>query len=169
MFQQSKIEKIQKIAKEFFAKMTVPILKMEADISFVEKNSVDYKEKNLEPREIINLNIILDEPQVLIGQGGQTLSEAQRILRMVLNKKLEGIFNLNLDINDYKKKKIEYLKTFARDLADDVALSKKERVLSPMPSYQRKIIHSELSNRADVTTESQGEGKDRCVVIKPCP
>ena len=36
-----------------------------------------------------------------------------------------------------------------------------------MSSYERRIIHTELSQRSDIITESQGDGFDRHVVIKP--
>jgi len=88
-------------------------------------------------------------------------------LRMILNKSLQKVFYLNLDINDYKKKKVEYLKFLAKDSADEVSFSKEEKVLLPMSSYERRIIHTELSQRSDIITESQGDGFDRHVVIKP--
>ncbi|RLC39293.1 MAG: hypothetical protein DRH33_03225, partial [Candidatus Nealsonbacteria bacterium] len=72
-----------------------------------------------------------------------------------------------LDINQYKKNKIEYLNDLAKSTADEVALSKKEKILPPMPSYERRIIHLTLAEREDVQTESQGEEPERRVVIKP--
>jgi spoIIIJ-associated protein len=52
-------------------------------------------------------------------------------------------------------------------VADQVVYSKEKKVLSPMPSYERRIIHAELSGRSDIVTESQGEGFERCIVISP--
>jgi spoIIIJ-associated protein len=77
-----------------------------------------------------------------------------------------NIFYFNLDINDYKKQKIEYLKNTAKSLADQVVQTKEDKVLLPMSSYERRIIHAELAQRTDVITESQGEGLDRHIVIK---
>ena len=155
MIEKKDISKIKEAAIEFFEKMTMDVLISEADFS------------SQEGGDAVNLNVKLEEPQILIGQGGQTLFEIQRLLKNILNKKLQKIFYFNLDINDYKKKKIEYLKDFARDLADQVALTKQEKSLAPMPSYERRIIHAELAQRTDVVTESQGEGQDRHIVIKP--
>ena len=42
--------------------------------------------------DVVNLDIKLEEPQILIGQGGQTLFEIQRLLRMILNKKSRKFF-----------------------------------------------------------------------------
>jgi len=103
----------------------------------------------------------------LIGQQGQTLFEIQRLLRTILSRKLKKIFYLNLDINDYKKKKIEYLKDMAKDVADQVAMTKEEKALSPMSAYERRVIHAELAQRTDVATESRGDSFDRHIVIKP--
>jgi len=86
---------------------------------------------------------------------------------MVLCKKTGKNFYLKLDINDYQKQRVEYLKNLARETADQVAFLKQQKTLSPMSSYDRRIIHEELSGRHDVATESSGEGEERCVVITP--
>jgi len=72
-----------------------------------------------------------------------------------------------LDINDYKKKKNEYLRELARSVADEVSLSKKEKILGPMPPYERRVIHMELAGRSDVVSESIGEGPERRVGVRP--
>lgn len=169
MLDQDQIKKIKEISEEFFEKMTMPVSSVTAEVglSSGRKSAQGDEVLAAEEREVVELDVKADEPQILIGQGGQTLFEIQRLLKMVLNRKLKTIFYLNLDINDYKKKKIEYLKSLAKDSADHVVLTKEEKSLSPMSAYERRVIHSELSQRADVVTESQGEGVDRHIVIKP--
>lgn len=161
------IETIKKTTEEFFGKMTITP-------SFIEANMIADKieieeniEENKKSSDVVDLIINFSEPQILIGERGQTLFEIQRLLRTVLNKKIKKPFYLNLDINDYKKKKVEYLKNIAKDLADEVALSKREKEFLPMPPYERRIIHAELSNRKDIGTESRGQGDDRRIVIVP--
>jgi spoIIIJ-associated protein len=166
MLDKSEIKKIQEATEEFFQKMTINVLDIEADFSTL-KNETESFDDNKKITEIIDIRIRLDEPQILIGEKGQTLFEIQRLLRTILNKKIQKFFYLNLDINNYKKKKIEYLKDLARDLADQVSLTKEEKVLFPMPAYERRIIHMELSQRTDVATESRGQNQERYVVIKP--
>ncbi len=155
MLEKKDLNTIKEISEEFFNKMTMIA-------SGVEINSLVEEEK-----DVVNLEIKIDEPQILIGQGGQTLFEIQRLLRAVLNKKLQKVFYFNLDINEYKSKKIDYLKSLAKDLADQVSLEKQEKVLSPMSAYERRIIHAELAQRTDVVTDSQGDGAYRHVVIRP--
>jgi len=155
MLDQKDIDKIKKATEEFFEKITITANIEEASFSAQESG------------DSVRLDIRLQEPQILIGQGGQTLFEIQRLLKMVLNKKLQKVFYLDLDINEYKKKKAEYLKNMAKELADQVALTREEKPLLPMPSYERRIIHAELSQRTDVIAESQGDGIGRHIVIKP--
>lgn len=167
MSEQAQINKIKEAAKEFFEKMTMPVSSIEVNLSSEKKDIKDAQSETDENIDVIDLSIKLDEPQILIGQQGQTLLEIQRLLRTVLNKKLQKVLYLNLDINDYKKKKIEYLKDLAKELANQVALTKEEKVLLPMSAYERRIIHAELAERTDVITESRGDGFDRHIVIKP--
>jgi spoIIIJ-associated protein len=115
------------------------------------------------------IDLRTDEPQILIGEDGQTLLEIQHLLKAILKKKLKENFYIDLDINDYKKKKIKYLKDLAQKLADEVALTKKEKMLPPMSAYERRIIHLELAERGDVTTESTGQEPERKVIVRPHP
>ena len=109
---------------------------------------------------------------------GSNLVDIQRLLKLIIRKKLkQGIdldidseqplqFYIDLDINDYKKKKIEYLKELAKTSADEVSLSKEEKVIGPLPAYERRIIHLELQDRENIFCESIGEEPERSVVIR---
>lgn len=151
-------EKIQQVTKEFFDKMTIPFTKVEARIG--EKSSED-------ALQVVKVVVSLEDPKILIGQGGQTLFEVQRVLKMVLNKKLGQAFYLDLDINDYKTKKEEYLKALAREAAKEVFLTKQTKTLPPMLPNERRIIHQELEKMGDVISKSEGEGSNRRIVIMP--
>ena len=136
-------------------------------VKFFEKMGFEVKVEMGENKEnIIPINLKTEEPQILIGKDGQTLMNIQHLLKRILRKDLEQVF-IDLDINEYKKKKMEYLRELAQNRADEVALSKKEKALNPMSSYERRIIHIELSDRADVKTESISDEPMRKIVIKP--
>ncbi len=151
MINQENLQNIKKIIDEFFERTSFDI---EAEIFPVEEKTVPIKIKT-------------EDPKVLIGQNGQTLAEIQRLLKAILKKQIPEEFYIDLDINDYKKKKLAYLKETAKELADEVSLNGKEKILAPMPAYERRIIHLELASRTDITTESIGQEPDRCVVISP--
>ncbi|MCD6232974.1 KH domain-containing protein [bacterium] len=150
MFNKEIIKQTKNILEEFFEKAGIS-----CDIEIKPKDE-----------KVMGISLRVNEPQILIGKGGETLFVLQTLLRKILRKNV-GDFFVDLDINDYKKKKIDYLKELARNLADEVSLSKKEKMLQPMPAYERRIIHLELLKREDVKTESIGERFERRVVIKP--
>jgi spoIIIJ-associated protein len=151
MSNQEELKTIKSIVRDFFEKMTFQV---EADFSESEDN-------------IYLVSIRTSEPQILIGQNGQTLFEIQHILKAILRKKFGSEIGIDIDVNGYKKKKIEYLKEIARSAADEVSLLNKEKTLSAMTSYERRIIHTELTGRSDVITESVGMEPDRKIVVKP--
>jgi len=146
--------------------------KMKALIEeFFKKTSFELEVEVLPPKDqTVFVKIKTPEPKVLIGKNGQALFDLQRLLKLILKRslKLEEVY-VDVDVNDYKKRKIEYLRELAKSAADEVALTKKEKVLEPMPSYERRIIHLELAERGDVITESIGKEPKRRVVIKPYP
>ena len=152
---QDNLEKIKQITQGLFKKMDLGI-------------EVEVKKPQ---DQTLPIDLKMEEPQILIGERGQTLAEIQHLLKVILRRKIvpEGPFYINLDINDYKKKKTEYLEEMARSAADEVTLTKKEKILAPMPAYERRIIHLELADRTDVTTESTGQEPERQVVIRPYP
>jgi len=153
MLNSTDLEKIKKINEEFFGKTT---FKVEIEV---------LPEKD----QTVPINLKTEEPQILIGEGGQTLTEIQHLLKTILKREIGEDFYIDLDINEYKKKKKEYLKELAKSVADEVALTKKEKILPPMPAYERRIIHLELAERNDVTSESIGKEPERRVVIRPYP
>jgi len=152
---QDNLEKIKQIIQELFKKMDLGI-------------EVEVKKPQ---DQTLPIDLKMEEPQILIGERGQTLAEIQHLLKVILRRKIvpDGPFYINLDINDYKKKKTEYLKEMARSAADEVTLTKKEKILAPMPAYERRIIHLELADRTNVTTESTGQEPEKQVVIRPYP
>jgi spoIIIJ-associated protein len=144
---------IQKEVKTLFEKLGV-----EGDLR------VEQKE---EDRTIV-VSLQVEDPKLLIGEKGQTLFEIQHLLKLIIRKKLPSLIGqyISLDINEYKKNKEEYLQDLAKTAADEVAILKKPKELAPMPASERRIIHSVLSERSDVTSESIGEDPDRRIVIK---
>ncbi len=153
MLSRNDLDKIKKEVDDFLRMMTINI----------ESESLQQKD------DTVYIDIRIKEPQVLIGEKGQTLLDIQHLLAVILRKKIEGSFYLDLDINDYKKRKIEYLKELARSVADEVALNKKEKILPAMPAYERRVVHMELADRENIITESIGIEPERRIVVKPYP
>ena len=108
-----------------------------------------------------------DENALLIGRDGRTLRSLQFLLRNYLNTFVDGHLVVSLDIGNYYENHKRQLEILATKTAKEVARTKISVKLDPMNAYDRRIIHTKLSEWRDVITESQGEGEDRRLVIKP--
>lgn len=115
----------------------------------------------------ITIKLFSDHNAVLIGKNGNTLEALQTIIRQIIHNETNTFISIILDVENYKDKKIKTLELLAKRVAKEVAKTKVEAKLDSMNSYERRIVHSLLSNAPYVYTESVGLEPDRCVVIKP--
>lgn len=125
---------------------------------------------NLEIRrreENITIKIFSDHNAVLIGKNGYTIQALQTIVRQIIYNEVKQNISIILDVENYKEKKIKNIEYLAKQTAREVAKTKVEAKLDSMNSYERRIVHSILSENKDVYTESVGEEPNRCVIIKP--
>jgi spoIIIJ-associated protein len=124
--------------------------------------------------EIFSINLSTENPSLLIGQYGANLQCFQHLVNIIVKRKAanykndgdNGEIRFNIDVNNYKKQKRDSLVKLAETMADQVIYSKNSVALRPMSSYERKIIHMEMADRKNLTTESVGESLTRRVVIR---
>lgn len=118
--------------------------------------------------DTILVNIEVDTPALLIGRGGEGLESMQHILRLLSADVMrDSGLDLAVDVAGYRSKKAEALAREVRDKADQVIATGIEEYFPPMSAYERRIIHITCANIAEVETGSEGEGRERKVVIKP--
>ena len=115
----------------------------------------------------IYYNIHTDENPLLIGAHGKTLDALQVLVRNLLQTYTKEMLVVNVDVGGYRENRKHQLEVLATKIAKEVAKTKVPVKLKPMSSYERRIIHNKLSEWRDVYTESEGEGSERCLVIKP--
>ncbi|MEY4747285.1 MAG: single-stranded nucleic acid binding spoIIIJ-associated protein [Candidatus Parcubacteria bacterium] len=115
-----------------------------------------------------------DAARALIGGHGDTVHALDLLVKKIYEKRHpaeagdeedRGPMFL-IDVNDYRTKQIKDLQTKALMMAERARSFQYDVELSPMSSYERLIIHTTLQNAPNVKTESQGEGRNRRVVIK---
>ncbi len=102
----------------------------------------------------------------LIGYHGENIQAIQLLLSGV-KLRSEGPVRLYLDIDGYKANRNQALIDLANKTAEQAIKIERNIHLDPMNAYDRRIIHTTIQGRTDVTTESTGEGEKRHVVIKP--
>ena len=91
------------------------------------------------------------------------ISDLNKVVRLLAKKK--GVGPIVVDINNYRRERERLILELARASARQASATKSPVQLPAMNAYERRLIHSELSIRPDVKTESVGEGKERRVVI----
>lgn len=120
--------------------------------------------------DLLAAKIQSEEAGLLIGQGGENLAALQHLSRLIFNRKVKdepaGV-NFIIDINNYRSNRLELLKEMCLPLARQVIEEKRPKILEPMSAYERRVIHLALKDFKGVKTESQGEGAERRIVIKP--
>ncbi|MCM1370455.1 MAG: KH domain-containing protein [Clostridium sp.] len=121
----------------------------------------EVREKN----DIINVTLVSNSNSILIGKNGKTLSALQHLLKQTLNSQVDKNLKLFVDISNYKSKKVKNLQYQVNQIAKEVLKTKTEVKLDPMNSYERRIIHTVVSEYKNLKTKSIGEEPNRYVVI----
>jgi spoIIIJ-associated protein len=116
-----------------------------------------------------NLDVMMEtkDTGIVIGYHGEVLESLQLILSLAIAKKLGHFVRVSIEVDGYKKNRTEYLHNLAIQVKEKALSENKEQVLSSLKSWERRIIHLYLQNDEQVTSESEGEGKERVLVIKP--
>lgn len=105
---------------------------------------------------------------LLVGPGGSTLLAIQDLTRVASQRRLgDQDTRLRVDIAGYRERRKEALGRFAVKVATEVRESGSARLLEPMNSADRKIVHDTLAEFEGVTTRSEGEDPRRRVVVEP--
>ena len=105
---------------------------------------------------------------LLVGPRGTTLQAVQDLARVASQRRLgDHDTRLRVDIGGYRQRRKEALDRFAQQMAEEVKQSGVARVLEPMSSADRKIVHDALSEFEGIATRSEGDDPYRRVVITP--
>ncbi|MFA7076677.1 MAG: RNA-binding cell elongation regulator Jag/EloR, partial [Candidatus Izemoplasmatales bacterium] len=154
---------------------------VEAVVDFnVINDGIEYLKKILENMDIeaviegkitdenhVLFSIQAKENPILIGKNGKTLDAIQTLVKNYINLYSEEYFVVLIDIGGYKEQRKKQLEILATKTAMDVVRTKVSTKLGRMNAYERRVIHTKLSDWRDVSTVSEGEEPNRYVVISP--
>lgn len=128
--------------------------------------SAQYGEPDdLRNRVPVNVDITGKDLSILIGRQAETLNALQYIAGLMVSKEIGHSLTLVIDVQGYRKRREQQLRQLARRMADQAIKTGRTQVLEPMPANERRIIHIELRDHPQVTTESIGEEPRRKVTI----
>lgn len=102
----------------------------------------------------------------LIGQHGDTIRAIQFMVGAALRSNDFAYIRAHVDVAEYKKQRAERLAKRAEEWMQQVRETEEPMHLKPMGAAERRIVHK-VADEAGLITESEGEGRERHVVIKP--
>ena len=128
------------------------------------KSVVEVVKQDEETYEV-NINTE-SEAGLLIGFRGENISSLQTILGMMVKSNLGEWKRILVNIGDYREKQENKLKELGDSAADRAIETRQSQPIYNLNALQRRVVHMHLSNRGDVTSESEGEEPNRYLVVK---
>ena len=112
------------------------------------------------------VDLVGDDLGYLIGRRGDTLDAIQHLCNYAVNRGVEGHVRVHVDAEEYRVKREESLRRYARKKAQQVLKARRRTTLEPMNAYERHVIHATLQDMENITTHSTGTEPNRRVVIE---
>ena len=112
------------------------------------------------------VDLVGDDLGYLIGRRGDTLDALQHLANYTVNRGVEGHIRISVDAEEYREKREDSLRRYARKKAQQVLKARRRTTLEPMNAYERHVIHSALQDMENITTHSTGTEPNRRVVIE---
>lgn len=119
-----------------------------------------------EKEDSYEIMLISDNNNILIGKDGKTLNAIQLLLHQSINNQVGFNIHITVDVSNYKEKKIKGLEHEVRKIMQEVEKTKIEAKMDAMNSYERRLVHTIVSENSNLETESFGEHPNRYVVIR---
>lgn len=115
----------------------------------------------------VNIQIPEADSGLVIGYHGDTLTSIQYLLAQIANKGKEDWTRVVVNLNDYRQSRELQLKQMAQNAADRAVTTGDEIEMPFLTPAERRIIHLELSSRPDIATYSEGEDRNRRLIVAP--
>ena len=115
----------------------------------------------------VQVDIRGDDLSILIGPKAETLNALQYIAGLIISKEVGHSLPLVVDVEGYRARRSQQIRQLARRMAEQAVRTGRRQVLEPMPASERRLVHIELREHPEVSTESVGEEPRRKVTIVP--
>lgn len=102
---------------------------------------------------------------LMVGPRARTLDAIQELARVSVQRSAPSSIRIKVDVGGYRDVRREALRAFALEAAAAVRLDGRERLLEPMSSADRKVVHDALSSEPGIETRSAGNEPYRRVVV----
>ncbi len=102
----------------------------------------------------------------LIGANGETLDALQELTRLAVLRETGERSRVLLDVDGHRERRRAALRELARRTVERVQADGQAVRLDPMSAFERKVIHDVIGS-AGLSSESEGQEPQRCVVVSP--
>ncbi len=116
--------------------------------------------------ETYQVELVGEDLGMLIGRRGETLDAIQHLSNYAVNRNRDTRVRISVDAEDYRVKREESLRRYARKKAQQVLKAHRRTTLEPMNAYERHVIHASLQEMENITTHSTGTEPNRRVIIE---
>lgn len=113
------------------------------------------------------ITLVAENSSSVIGYRGEILDAMQTLAGAVANIGNKVYKKVLVDCENYRERREETLINLAHKLENKATDMRREVILEPMSPFERRIIHTALSDSETVTTKSEGKEPNRYVVIVP--
>lgn len=110
---------------------------------------------------------VAEDEDMLTGRKGEVRQALQHLLNRMLNRGESSRYHLQLEINDFWKRREEELRELAHTLAEEAVTSGGEVMTEYLNAQERRIVHMTLRDDSRVKTYALGTGMIKRVAIAP--
>ena len=115
----------------------------------------------------VAVDVSTDDTALFIGQKGETIDALQYLINASVNRTRTSRVRIVLDAEGYRQRRVEALQGMAHRSARKALREDRPVELPPMNPAERRVVHLFLRDNPRVTTESEGAGDARRVLISP--
>jgi spoIIIJ-associated protein len=115
----------------------------------------------------IAVDVVSEDTALFIGQKGETIDALQYLVNVAAFKERDFFKRIVLDAEGYRQRRVEAIQGMAHRTARKALRERRTVEMPPMNSSERRVVHLYLSENPNVTTESEGTGDGRRVMVSP--
>jgi len=115
----------------------------------------------------VRVDVQGEEGELLLRRKGEGLDALQHLVNSAYRRDVGRDQRIVIDAMNFRQGKDIELQQMAKFLIEKVKSTKTPQELGPLNSYARRVVHMEVSLDPEVTSESQGDGQMKTVIIAP--
>ena len=115
----------------------------------------------------VAVDVASEDTALFIGQKGETIDALQYLVNVAAFKERSFFKRIVLDAEGYRQRRVEAIQGMAHRTARRAVRERRTVEMPPMNSSERRVVHIYLSDNPNVTTESEGTGDGRRVMVSP--